>query len=61
NAGFVVDPNPDSIAKGLIDAWENRPQLMQMGQAGHDYVTRELTWQSIAEQSVAAYDRIFLK
>ncbi|MDB4311152.1 glycosyltransferase [bacterium] len=59
NAGFVVDPNPDSIAKGLIDAWESRSQLMQMGQAGHDYVTRELTWQSIAEQSAAAYHEIF--
>lgn len=58
-AGFVVDPEPASIAKGLMEAWMERSRLNEMGQAGKDHVTREMTWSSIAEQSMIAYRRFF--
>jgi glycosyltransferase involved in cell wall biosynthesis len=59
--GFLVDPSPESIAEGLLKAWSQRENLREMGEAGHQYVTRELTWSSIAEKSKQAYEEYFRK
>ncbi|MDA7611706.1 glycosyltransferase [Akkermansiaceae bacterium] len=57
--GFVVDADPNSIADGLLEAWNNRADLSKIGEAGHRYVTQELTWESIANQSVQIYRKYF--
>ena len=59
NGGFLVEPDPKSIAEGLLEAWRQRNFLKEIGVKGHQYVTRELTWASIAAQSAAAYTKFF--
>ena len=57
--GFVVEPNAESIGKGLGEAWKRRGELAAMGQRAQDYVTNYLTWKDVAEQSAEAYYKYF--
>ncbi len=61
DSGFVVEPEAESIAKGLAKAWAQRGLLAEMGERGRQYVTNHLTWQDAADRSSEVYQEIFIK
>lgn len=57
--GKAVSPDPEAIAGGLRELFEQRDELPAMGLRGQKYVTAHLTWEQVARQSIEAYRRYF--
>jgi len=49
--GFIVDPEPESIARRLDEWIEDKAAAEKMGQAAHDYVSR-MTWENTVRKLV---------
>lgn len=58
-AGFLVKPEPESIANGIKAAWERKAELKEMGQRGQEYVCNHLTWEKVAKRSMETYRQVF--
>ncbi len=58
-AGFLVDPNADSISEGFVRAWKARKEISAMGRRGQEFVCSDLTWSSVAAKSVEIYRAVF--
>ena len=58
-AGFLVEPQAESIAEGLLEAWRSRWALAAMGKRGQDFVCEHLTWKSVAQKSLETYRFVF--
>ena len=58
-AGFLVKPEPESIANGIKAAWERKAKLKEMGQRGQEYVCNHLTWEKVAKRSMETYRQVF--
>jgi glycosyltransferase involved in cell wall biosynthesis len=55
-AGFLIEPDPDSIAAGLIEASRQDPsRLLELGSAARRLVDREFRWERTAEKLLTAY------
>ena len=59
DAGFLVDPEIESIAAGFLEAWEARRNMAAMGQRGQEFVCDQLTWESVAAKSLETYKSVF--
>jgi glycosyltransferase involved in cell wall biosynthesis len=57
NAAVPIDPEPDSIRRGLAHLLEMSPdQRAKMGQNGLRLVTDKFSWRIVAQQMKAVYD-----
>lgn len=57
--GFHVNPsNPADIAWGIVSTLENSEKRKWLGKNGRQRVLNEFTWDKIAEETVASYERI---
>lgn len=57
--GFHVNPsNPADIAWGIVSTLENSEKREWLGKNGRQRVLNEFTWDKIAEETVASYERI---
>jgi len=55
-AGFLIEPEPNSIAAGLIEASRQDPsRLLELGSAARRLVDREFRWERTAEKLLTAY------
>lgn len=56
-AGFVVPLDAAQIAAGLEKIITDAAQRQRMSEAGREMIRRDFTWQRVAEQTTAAYER----
>jgi glycosyltransferase involved in cell wall biosynthesis len=57
--GWCVDPTVEGIAQGLQEALtQDRAALRAMGAKGRAWVAADLTWDSVANRLLAAYDQL---
>lgn len=56
-AGIVVKLDASAVADGLVRVLSDPAAARKMGQAGRELITTRYTWPSIAQQTLAAYDR----
>lgn len=56
--GWVVPFDPNRLAETLDVALSNLAASRERGQAGHDYVRRELGWDRIAQSLVSLYHNV---
>lgn len=60
-AGWLIDPNPESIRAGIAEALRQKDKWAEMGARGREYVLGQLTWAHAARRSLEIYRRHFLK
>jgi glycosyltransferase involved in cell wall biosynthesis len=53
--GIVVETEPEAIAKGMIQLLNDRGQLEEMGRKGRELVSRNYSWDAIANKMIDAY------
>lgn len=57
--GFVVEPDSDeAIAEALVKLLRDEDLRLQMGHAAYKKASQELSWESIAAKTLAAYETI---
>lgn len=54
--GLKIHPNPDSIAWGIGTMFTDFAHARQMGDNGRQAVEEQFTWETIAEQTLRAYN-----
>jgi glycosyltransferase involved in cell wall biosynthesis len=60
-AGWLIEPNAESIREGISLAIRQKEQWAEMGARGRQYVLGQLTWAHAAERSMEIYRRHFMK
>ena len=56
--GYLVPPNdPASLAKAVIALLTDRRARLEMGQKAQEKARRDLSWTSIAEQTIHVYEK----
>jgi glycosyltransferase involved in cell wall biosynthesis len=55
DAGVIVDPSPDGIARGLAAMLADRDAARMRGQRGRDLVIAEYGWQAVAARMTEVY------
>lgn len=52
NCGFIIDDSsPESIAKGINDAFNN-PNLKEMGMSGYNAIVEKYNWEKEVEKLI---------
>lgn len=57
--GWIVEPTPLSIKDGLCLAMKERAKWPEMGERNHAYVTKNLTWDQVAVETLNLYQKYF--
>ena len=61
-AGFVLEPRPDSIAKGLLEAARLDPAgLQQLGSAARRLVDSEFRWEKTSKELLDEYRAVAVR
>lgn len=60
-AGWLIEPNAESVRDGISLAIRQKDQWAEMGARGREYVLGQLTWSHAAERSMEIYRRHFMK
>ena len=58
NAGCWVNPEPDEVAKSIIEILENPDLARQMGENGRALVREKYTWDTLAKRMLRVYENI---
>ena len=53
--GRVVETDPEVMSKAMIELLRDRKQLQEMGRKGREFVLRDYSWDTIANDMVDAY------
>lgn len=56
--GVVVDPEPASVARGINQLFDARPQWKEMGLRGRQYAIENLRWDKIAAKVAPHYQQL---
>ena len=56
-AGFVVNLDPQEIARAILQIVNNPHLANEMGRAGRQLIETRFTWPRVAQQSIEAYQR----
>lgn len=60
--GFLVTPgSPAELAQAIMKVWENPALAEKMGKAGRKRVEEKFSWDSIAQKTLALYERLLEK
>ncbi|MDB4295479.1 glycosyltransferase family 4 protein [bacterium] len=60
-SGWIVDPNPESIAEGFARSFSEKELWAEKGALGQEYVKNHLTWDQIAMKTLLVYKKYFEK
>lgn len=55
DAGLIVEPAPDAVARGIRSLLSEGEGLKQRGERGRALVREKFTWPRIADEAIAAY------
>lgn len=58
NCGHWVQHDADSIAKGILDLVTDLPRARAMGDSARRFVMENYAWDSVAQDMIAAYERV---
>lgn len=54
-AGKVVEADPEAMAKAMVELLKDKKRLREMGRKGLDFVTRNYSWDMIADRITDMY------
>ena len=57
-AGWVVEPQADALARALCEALEDEPRRRQAGARAREAALGELAWRSLSPRLIAAYEDV---
>ena len=56
-AGFVVNLDPQEIARAILQILNDPHLADEMGRSGRQLIETRFTWPRVAQQSIEAYER----
>ncbi len=57
--GLKIDPNPDSIARGLVTLFSDLERARWMGKNGRTAVETAFSWDGVADKVLSVYSRLW--
>jgi glycosyltransferase involved in cell wall biosynthesis len=57
--GYMVPPaNIHALSEKIIEAWQNRENLQEMGFKAQKFINEEQSWDRLAEYTIGAYEKV---
>ncbi len=58
DAGWLAEPTIQGIAETLVRVLAEKPRWAEMGSNARQLAVREFSWETVAERTIAAYQRV---